>query len=320
MAGSNKYPPDGEPEIDVEKRESTRGISPVLIGLIATVLVLLALIFVVGRGESNSSDDRLSDNGLAQADSSPQGLCSSRATYDLVRTALFRQAAQLRGSDQAAYERLSGFAFVRMEAPILIGEDKARGAISCSGSLTLELPPGLVVEGGRRTLSGEIDYVVQPAADGSGTAVAISHADGIVTPLATLSRTAVAAPRPAEPTDMADPLAPLTDGQVPGQPDEPVPVRPTANPSFDCNNARTRSELAVCSDPALATLDRQMASQFSRAMAEADAGERVLLDQTRARFLDYRDGCRSNDCIASAYRGRMREIQDIAAGTWQPPR
>ena len=57
-----------------------------------------------------------------------------------------------------------------------------------------------------------------------------------------------------------------------------------------------------------------MASQFNRAAASADPQERALLNRTRSRFLGYRDACRSNDCIADAYRGRMREIDDIMSG------
>jgi uncharacterized protein len=45
-----------------------------------------------------------------------------------------------------------------------------------------------------------------------------------------------------------------------------------------------------------------------------------MLDQTRDRFLRFRDNCRTNSCIADAYRGRIREIRDIMSGSWQPPR
>ena len=50
------------------------------------------------------------------------------------------------------------------------------------------------------------------------------------------------------------------------------------------------------------------------------AGERAVLQNTRSRFLSFRDRCGTNSCIADTYRGRMREIEDIMAGRWQPPR
>ncbi|MDQ3482196.1 MAG: hypothetical protein M3448_02130, partial [Pseudomonadota bacterium] len=97
------------------------------------------------------------------------------------------------------------------------------------------------------------------------------------------------------------------------------PPRATANPSFNCRNARTRGEVAVCSDGGLASLDRQMASQFYGAMSQGDAAQRALLQRTRGRFLSYRDSCRSDACVAGAYRDRMREISDIMAGRWRAP-
>ena len=46
----------------------------------------------------------------------------------------------------------------------------------------------------------------------------------------------------------------------------------SARPSFDCANARTKGEIAVCSDAGLAALDRNMAAQYRPAMAARVAG------------------------------------------------
>ena len=56
-------------------------------------------------------------------------------------------------------------------------------AVTCNGTLTLDLPPGIAVAGGRRTLSADILYTVQPAADASGNVVTLSNAEEIITPL-----------------------------------------------------------------------------------------------------------------------------------------
>lgn len=74
----------------------------------------------------------------------------------------------------------------------------------------------------------------------------------------------------------------------------------------------------MCSDSGLASLDRQMAAQFNRAMANASPGERQMLVRTRNRFLSHRDRCGSDSCIADTYRGRMAEISDIMSGQWRP--
>src|SRR5207302_5911341 len=99
---------------------------------------------------------------------------------------LFARAAQLRGSDQAAYAQMAGYAVVRMENPALEGQDSASGAVTCMGSLSLDLPPGVAMSGGRRTLMSDVDYTV----DASGN-VALKNADAIAAPLATLARTAL---------------------------------------------------------------------------------------------------------------------------------
>jgi hypothetical protein len=95
-----------------------------------------------------------------------------------------------------------------------------------------------------------------------------------------------------------------------------APPQATARPSFNCRYARTRGEVAVCSNSELAVLDRQMSSEFYRALAAARPGQGAMLKRSRDRFLHYRDSCRSDACIADAYRGRMREIGEIMAGAW----
>jgi hypothetical protein len=94
------------------------------------------------------------------------------------------------------------------------------------------------------------------------------------------------------------------------------PPAAAAKPSFNCARAKTRSEIAVCSDSDLAGLDRQMSGQFFRALAVARPGQRAILQRSRTRFLAYRNACASKGCIAEAYAARMREIDDIMSGAW----
>lgn len=313
-----------DPYLDGRQAPRRRSrINPLVIALGGLVVILLLAWLLATRG--NSDQDKLTGNEknesqAAQAD--PEKLCARSSTYDLIKRDLFRRAAQVRGSDQAVFDRLSSYAVLRMESPVMESNDEERGAVNCSGSLSLDLPPGVAVVGGRRTLSSDVDYTVQPAADGSGAVVLLRNADAIITPLATLARiaqpaqspSAIPAAAPAEPA-VAEPQ-PVPSPSAP--PAEPRPV--SARPSFDCRAARTRGEIAICSDAGLAALDRNMAAQYGRAVAGASGDERALLRQTRDRFLAYRDRCRDNRCIGDAYEGRMREIRDIVEGRWQPPR
>jgi len=311
------------------------------IALIGSLVLLAAVaVFLATRG--NSDQDKLTNSAVTS--SSPRAnrekLCASSATYDLIKRELFRRAAQVRGSDQAAFDRLSGYAVVRMDNPVMESQDATTGAVNCSGSLSIDLPPGVAVVGGRRTLSSDVDYTVTTAADGSGPVVLLRNADAIITPLATLAR--VEAP-PAQQLQgpplnngVAAPTYPAAPAQSQASPPVPAPApaaprpltplassvsppRPlSARPSFDCANSHRPGENAVCGNAALAALDRQMAAEYARAFRLASPEQRAVLRSTAHRFYHYRDRCSSNACIGDAYTGRMREISDIMAGTWQP--
>lgn len=290
--------------------------------LVAAVAAGILLASAAWQGGWKDAEDSLVNEADTAEAPDLKSLCAAQATYDAVRSELFRRAAQVRGSDGQAYTRLADFALLRVSNPVARGVDEQLQSVTCSGAASLDLPPGVAAAGGRRSLSADIEYSVQPAADGTGNAVRLGNADAIVVPLATLSRggSPVGAPRELPRIDNAvipgEP-APPPAAQPPQAPDEPSSQPVTASPSFNCAAARTRGERAVCGDPGLAALDRQMAGQFNAALSNAGSRERALLQQTRGRFLSHRDRCGNNQCIADSYRGRMREISDIMAGRWR---
>jgi len=312
-----------------------RGINPVLLALGGLVLLLLLAWLFVGKGDPDQ--DKLTGSQSAQNAPSPAAaasdkFCGSRTVYDLIKRDLFRRAAQLRGGDAAAYDQVSNSAVLRMERPVLVSETKD-GLIRCSGFLSLDLPPGVAVVGGRRTFSADVDYdVVLQTADGTGPTLLLRNANAIITPLATLSRLAEApAAAPEGPPIEATPVTAPETPQPPSPPstapsarpaEQSVPAKPssTARPSFNCGYARTNGEIAVCGNAGLAALDRQMTAQYRGAIAGASPEQQAILQQTRDRFLGYRDRCPNTSCIGDAYVGRMREIRDIMEGRWEPPR
>jgi hypothetical protein len=210
-------------------------------------VVIMALLLAYVASTRNPDQDKLKDSQVRTARAAaPEKRCASQATYDAIKRELFRRAAQLRGSDQSAYERLAGYAVVRMENPVVESEDAQTSAVTCSGSLSLDLPPGVAVVGGRTSLMADVGYTVQPA-EGSGPVVLLRNADAIITPLATLARVGQPAPAeqaPGEDSNTSAPSQPTPPSPVPQAPQAqpaPVPVRPTsARPSFDCSDARTR--------------------------------------------------------------------------------
>ncbi|HEU5482343.1 MAG TPA: hypothetical protein VFU80_04525 [Sphingomicrobium sp.] len=286
-----------------------------LLGAVAAGVLLASTVWQDRWPDEESAAGNELINAVA---SNPEQLCASQATYDSIRRELFRRAAQIRGSDQQAYARLADFALLRVSSPVLRGTDDQLRSVSCSGTANLDLPPG-VAAGGRRSLSGDLDYIVQPAADGSGNAVRLGNADSIVVPLATLSRFGAPETAPLIPPDLQNQMmeGPLVPDEADGMEAEEPPPAPAANPSFDCGSARTRGEIAVCGDPGLAALDRQMVAQFNAALSQADRSQRRLLQRTRGRFISYRDRCATNQCVAETYQSRMSEIRDIMGGRWR---
>ncbi len=303
----------------------------IAIGAAVLAGVLLASsVWNVG-GTSQTTEERAEVDERLIA---PEKQCAAQSTYDSTKRALFARAARARGGDEAAFAKLSDFSLLRIESPVLRGVDEDLGRINCNGVAVLQLPPGVRVAGGGGTLSSPIDYAVQRAADGTGNVVMLGNADAITTPLATIQRSGAPQSEPLTPPDMDPVTTPgVAPGLEPAPPPAPAPPRPeprpveaeprqssSARPSFNCANARTRGERAVCNDSGLAALDRQMASQFYSALRRADPQQRARLQSTRSGFLAFRDRCRSDGCVADTYRGRMREISDIMSGSWNPRR
>jgi len=295
-----------------------RRVNWVVFALLGGVVLLIGLLWFFSSNR-NPAQDRLADNQVAAAAPDPEKRCAAQATYDLIKRELFRRAAQLRGSDQAAYDQLAAYAVLRMENPVLESQDAGTGALNCSGSASLDLPPGVTIVGGKHTLMADVDYTIQPAADGSGDVLLLKNADTIIAPLATLARVGTPASAAAPVAAGGAPVEPGTPAAPPAAAPPPSPPTPPAGrPSFNCANAQTRGENAVCSDSGLAALDTNMAAQYRRALSGATPAQRQQLQATRDRFLAYRDRCPNRQCMADAYTGRMREIRDIVEGRWQP--
>lgn len=293
-----------------ERRRINRWLIVALVGAVLAGILLASTVWTNRWSGGNAAGNP------AGEDKAPdfEKWCAAQATYDAIRGELFRRAAQVRGSDEQAYARLSDFALLRISGPVARGIDDQLRSVTCSGRASLDLPPGVAAAGRRSTLSGDLDYTIQPAADGTGNVVRLGNADSIVIPLATLSRTGASRGSPLVPPDLRSAQEPASPAQ-PQAIGEPPPA--SASPSFDCAAARTRGELAVCADPGLAALDRQMAAQFNTALGQADGEQRRLLERTRARFLSFRDRCATSECVAETYRSRMREIGDIMADRWR---
>jgi uncharacterized protein YecT (DUF1311 family) len=296
-----------------ESDDGQRRLNPVIIALLGGVAILLALLWYFS-GDRNADQDKLSNPQIEQAAQSDSAkLCTDKAVYGVIKRQLFTRAAQARGTDQATFDKIAGATVLRVDNAVLEGEEN--GVLNCSGTFYLDLPPGVAVTGGQHTLTADVDYTVQAPGSADGWSIQLRNAEPIVTALASLTQTVE-----------VDPLAPLSNTAAPGG---DVAAAESANkevgpattspgrPSFNCANARSSGEAAVCADSGLATLDVNMATQYRRALASATPAQKAVLQSTRDRFLAYRDRCPSRQCVADGYVGRMREIRDIMEGRFQ---
>lgn len=341
--------------------ERLRDNLPVLVTAVLS-LMLLAYVFLGG------SPKELADRTVR---------CSSSQAHELIKTELFRQAAVLRRSNDPAFQKLAGYSVLRLGSQVVRKPGKDSGGATCSGTLVLDLPPGVEVIGGRRSLAAKLTYVVSGQQSGPLQLRSLGNADAITVPLSTVTTTGRApgplvappagpVPEPRQDSPETRPIAPQQQPLAPAarveppkpapskqkvitaaaQPKRPLvaqnsapkartpqPARPpltpkaappvptsapiqsvAVKPSFNCRNARRYGEIAVCSDPGLASLDRQMAAQFHRAASAASPGARTMLQRSRTRFLRDRDACRSHACVAQTYRERIGEIDSIMSG------
>ena len=299
-----------------ESDDGQRRLNPVIIALLGGVAILLALLWYFS-GDRNADQDKLSNPQIEQAAQSDSAkMCTDRAVYAVIKRQLFTRAAQARGTDQATFDKIAGAAVLRVDNAVLESEENS--LLNCSGTFYLDLPPGVAVTGGQHSLTADVDYAVQSAGDAASLTVQLRNAEPIVTALASLTQTVE-----------VDPLAPLSntvapEGNVAAGESARKEVGPASSspgrPSFDCANARSSGEAAVCADSGLAALDVNMATQYRRALASATPAQTALLQSTRDRFLAYRDRCPSRQCMADGYVGRMREIRDIMEGRFQQNR
>jgi hypothetical protein len=82
------------------------------------------------------------------------------------------------------------------------------------------------------------------------------------------------------------------------------------SPSFNCDLARSASQVAICNDGTLARLDSEHELLFSRVLAAAEAGTQARMHRDYPMWQQFRDLCGPDRlCIAQRYRARIDELK-----------
>jgi len=87
---------------------------------------------------------------------------------------------------------------------------------------------------------------------------------------------------------------------------------------FDCTKAASPTEKAICADPALSSLDGQLAAAWKKALAKG--GDTAALKAEQLQWLKQRDRCGAGVlCVGDRYRERLASLNGapLAADRWQ---
>ncbi|NNM78094.1 hypothetical protein HJG53_14415 [Sphingomonas sp. ID1715] len=303
----------------------------------ALSLILVAALATGGckKLETNTVKDAKAESKAAD-ERRVREACASQSSYERLKALAFEKAEEVRAGRTAMLDKLRAATVVRMEDPVVKSRDDALNVTVCRGRMIIDLPPGAEdAFNGERRLVADVEFAAQTAADGSGMVYQLDGAEPIIYRLAAIDmkggapmptpsgtpETQVAEARPPSPPVIAPPPAPAPRPSARATPEQRPPQREIveeerprpalARPSFNCRNARTRTEQMVCGDERLAARDREMASQYYSAVAAADPETRAILRETRDRFLARRERCGGPGCVARAYEDRMDEIDRI---------
>lgn len=84
--------------------------------------------------------------------------------------------------------------------------------------------------------------------------------------------------------------------------------------SFNCANAGTRTEHAICANRYLSNLDSEMAAQYRNLRAVMNGVQRDGLREDQRRWLRQRNGCGGDyGCLEYEYLGRIQSLVEWRA-------
>jgi hypothetical protein len=189
-------------------------LSPAVLITAVLALALIAYVFLGGGG--------------GEVRAAPH--CTSRQALDQVKAELFRRAGATRGAASPDFAAVTNYSVLHASSQLVRKHEGRSGRVACSGSLTLDLPPGTAVTGGRRSLAAKVSYELEPGASGDARLVKLGAADAIVVPLATVSTAQnqtgeLLGPAPETQTAPMVPPAPMQG--TPSARPTPTPLAPT---------------------------------------------------------------------------------------------
>jgi hypothetical protein len=309
-----------------------------IIGLAALVTVgaLMAISPPIGvlpddalpmAAESHAAHAALDEPGVAPPSQAAADLCGDPAVAGLIKAELLSRAAAVSGVDREHLRQAGSLASLRLSSSWKHGMSSG----SCGAGVSLDLPPGIVVDGGRTNLNANLTYNLSDGREGVHLS-SLAGAGALVRSLATIGPAPSELPEvvPVQVVEVKRPQSPIvvaraaktpmgTVASVPAtrtSPEKVAAAVPAKAATSDCLGSGW-ADRAICGSSNLTALYRQHGLLYAQSMAKADQAKRAALMGSRQRFQQKRDACRSEICLTNAYIARLREISDIMARSSQ---
>ena len=261
---------------------------------VGLLVLLIAGLFVMGRVSSDGDDAGINmaignDMSGVVDPKAAEALCGAEATYRQISDSVFNKAIEQYDGDPAPLISLRKSVAVRVQYPLLRGGDQAAERTDCSGHIILDLPPTVrAAFDGAKTLEADVDFSVQPAADGSGNVVTAVGTERLVERLVGAA------------------------GLVEAAREAQQQQAKTYSPSFDCAAAATGVEQMICRDEALSSLDRGLAKRYAELKAQLSPDDWQEVADLQRNFLDKRGQCADITCVKDAYIAQGRYLDQLA--------
>lgn len=255
---------------------------------LVTSLVLATAIGGCGKADQ----DKLKDNNANLSSSVASTIerdslgrqCASKGTFELVKRELFRRAAETRGDDDPTFEPVLAGSTLRLDHPAAQSQDGQIDSVTCSATATLTLPDGMVAAGGRSSLSADINYVVQPAADQSGPVATITNADDLTIRLASIARPGTAGAPITEPARLAPGKQVPAAASPPRQPSvaQNSPTMQPESTSSMRNRASGQPDVSTTAPPEQQASPRRSGGEWSqtKVVEQGPLRTRIFLDRS----------------------------------------
>jgi uncharacterized protein YecT (DUF1311 family) len=257
----------------------------------------------VNISEASPMDNLVANIDQGNAATASDQQCASQATYDAIKKQLFDNARKKVTTNPKPLFSLQNASAVRMTAPVVTNANPQLQRTQCSGQLTLMLPPTASnAFGGTNMLSATMTYIVQQAADHSGTVVQIAGADTVSDQLASATDMLGQRRNSGDVSGSAD----FGQGKAAGS--VTAFAGKTYNPSFDCGGRLTNAMRMICQDEDLAGLDRDLSALYGRKKGATPKPDLPALVQAQRDFLKSRDNCADTECMKNLYSMRSDQL------------